>query len=86
MQVKVGTVAFLEAAGVGYLVGLDDDGHRVEALPEWSALADLRESARAGDAVHVHVQDWQVLSIDGAVHLPRDEAAIRRRRHSSTRR
>ena len=39
MHVKVGSVAFLRAAGSGYGIGLDDDGHRVEFLGEWRALA-----------------------------------------------
>ena len=41
MHVKVGSVAFLRAAGSGYGIGLDDDGHRVEFLGEWRALAEL---------------------------------------------
>jgi hypothetical protein len=37
--------AYLKAAGRGYLIGLDDDGHLVEALGERGVLAPPREPA-----------------------------------------
>ena len=45
MCIKLGSVAFLKAAGGGYGIGLSDDGHRVEFLGDWRALAELHEGA-----------------------------------------
>jgi hypothetical protein len=55
-------VAFLKAAGSGYGIGLSDQGHRVEFLADWRYLAELRPSLGAQDAVHVEVEEWQVLA------------------------
>ena len=39
MRIKLGSVAFLEHAGSGYGLGLDDGGHRIEFMEDWLALA-----------------------------------------------
>lgn len=41
MRVKLGSIAFLEAAGSGYGIGLDDDGHLIEFIGDWRALGEL---------------------------------------------
>ncbi len=64
MRVKLGSVAYLKAAGKGYLIGLDDDGHLVEALGEWSVLEPLRELLGGDEPVYLEVEDWQVLAVD----------------------
>ena len=64
MRVKLGSVAYLKAAGKGYLIGLDDEGHLVEALGEWSVLEPLRELLDGDEPVYLEVEDWQVLAVD----------------------
>jgi hypothetical protein len=41
MRPKLGSIAFLKAAGSGYGIGLDDDGHLIEFLGDWRQLRDL---------------------------------------------
>jgi len=69
VRVKLGSVAFLKAAGRGYLIGLDDDGHLVEALGDWGALAPLRELLDGAEPVYVDIEDWQVLAVDDELTL-----------------
>lgn len=38
VRVKVGSVAFLTAAGSGYGIGLDDAGRRIEFIGDWRDL------------------------------------------------
>jgi hypothetical protein len=64
VRVKLGSVAYLKAAGRGYLIGLDDNGHLVEALGEWSVLEPLRELLGGDEPAYLEVEDWQVLAID----------------------
>jgi len=53
-----GSVAYLDAADVGYGLGLDPDGHRVEFIGSWAVLAPLGDkrivlvgvAARRGEA------------------------------------
>lgn len=70
MRVKIGSVAFLKAAGSGYAIGLTDDGHRVEFLGDWSALAGLQERLDAGEATYVDIDDWQVIALDDDLRIP----------------
>ena len=64
MRVKLGAVAFLQSADKGYLIGLDDAGHVVEALGDWTVLEPLRELLDGDEPVYLEVEDWQVLAID----------------------
>jgi hypothetical protein len=78
MRVKVGSVAYLAAASSGYGFGLDVDGHRVEFLGDWRALAAL--SGPAGpEAIYVELENWQVLAVDGELRLPLNPAAMAER-------
>jgi hypothetical protein len=70
VRVKVGSVAFLKAAGSGYAIGLTDDGHRVEFLGDWSALAELQAQLDNGESVYVEVEDWQVIAQDDELCIP----------------
>jgi hypothetical protein len=79
MRVKVGSVAFLKAAGSGYGIGLTDDGHRVEFLGDWSALAAIRARLDEGEAIHVEVEGWQVLAVDDEMRLPLPREAMAER-------
>jgi hypothetical protein len=79
MRIKVGSVAFLKAAGSGFLVGLTDDGHRVEALGDWRALAPLRDRLEAPDPVYIDVDEWQVLAVDDELRLPLNREAMEER-------
>lgn len=63
---KLGSVAFLKAAGSGYGIGLDDGGHRVEFMGDWRMLSSLQD---APEPVYVEVEDWQVLAVDGELRL-----------------
>jgi hypothetical protein len=78
MRIKVGSVAFLAAAGSGYGIGLDADGHRVEFLGDWRTLAALPDPT-GPDPVHVELENWQVLAVDGQLRLPLNRAAMAER-------
>jgi len=79
IRVKVGSVAFLKAAGAGYLIGLDDDGHRIEAMGDWRMLAPLRDLLDGPEPVYVEVDSWQLIAVDDElrVDLSRDAMAER---------
>ena len=70
MRVKLGSVAFLKAAGGGYGVGLDDDGHLIEFLGDWRALEALAPAVSGPEAVYVDVEDWAVIAIDDQPRIP----------------
>jgi hypothetical protein len=79
MRVKVGSVAFLAAAGSGYGIGLDDDGHRIEFLGDWRELADLRPALGGPEPVYLEVDEWQVLAVDDELRLPLAKEAMAER-------
>jgi hypothetical protein len=79
MHVKVGSVAFLRAAGTGYGIGLTDDGHRVEFLADWRDLAKLETALDGPEPVYLDVEDWQLLAIDDELRLPLPAEAMRER-------
>jgi len=66
VRVKLGSVAFLKAAGGGYGIGLDDDGHLIEFLGDW------RELIPVAMAFHLPAADGRVDAV------PRHGAASRR--------
>jgi hypothetical protein len=76
VRVKVGSVAFLKAAGSGYGIGLSDDGHRVEFLGDWRDLAELQPALDRQDATYVDVEEWQVLAVDDELRLPLSHEAM----------
>jgi hypothetical protein len=78
MRIKVGSVAFLKAAGTGYGIGLDADGHRVEFIGDWRELADLPDPT-GPEPVHVELENWQVLAVDGELRLPLNREALAER-------
>lgn len=55
MRLKLGSVAFLTAAGSGYGIGVTEDGHRVEFLDDWQTLARLQPALANADQVYVDV-------------------------------
>jgi len=67
VRVKVGSVAFLKAAGSGYGIGLDNDGHLTEFLGDWRALAALRDTLDGPESCYLEVEDWAVIAIDDQV-------------------
>lgn len=71
-------MAFLAAAGSGYGFGLDTDGHRVEFIGDWRALAALPDPA-GPRPVYVEIEDWQVLAVDGDLRLPLSREAMAER-------
>jgi hypothetical protein len=73
MRVKLGSVGYLKAAGSGYGIGLDDDGHRVEFL------GDRRALALATPGEYLEVEDWQVLAVDDELRLPLSRLAMAER-------
>ena len=79
MRIKVGSVAFLTAAGSGYGIGLTVDGHRVEFLGDWRDLADLQPALDVSEPVYLEVEDWQVLAIDDQLRLPMTREAMAER-------
>ena len=70
VRIKLGSVAFLAAAGSGYGIGLDEDGHRVEFLGDWRALVPLQAGLEAQEPTYVDVEPWQVLAVDDELRLP----------------
>lgn len=70
MRIKLGSVAHIEAAGSGYGIGLDDDGHLVEFLGDWRALANLYEALTGPEPAYVELEDRQVLAVDDEIRLP----------------
>lgn len=79
MRVKLGSVAFLTAAGSGYGIGLSDDGRSVEFLGDWRSLADLQPALDGPDPVYIEVDDWQVLAVDDELKLPLTHEALEER-------
>jgi hypothetical protein len=79
VRVKVGSIAFLKAAGSGYLIGLDDAGHQVEGIGDWRALAPLQHLLGSGETVYVELESWQILAVDGEVRLPLSRDALAER-------
>ena len=69
----------MPAAGSGYLIGLDDEGHGIEALGDWRMLAPLRDALDGDEAVYVEVEEWQVLAVDDELRLPLNREAMRER-------
>lgn len=70
MRVKLGSVAFLKAAGGGYGIGLDDDGHLVEFLGDWRELDALQDALVGPEAVYLEVEVWAIIAIDDQVRIP----------------
>jgi hypothetical protein len=79
MRVKVGSVAFLKAAGSGYGIGLTDDGHRVEFLGDWRDLADLQTALAAPEPVYLEISDWQLVAVDDELRIPLTTEAMAER-------
>jgi len=42
VKVKLGSAAYVEAANIGYGIGLDEDGHVVEFEADWEKLGPPR--------------------------------------------
>jgi hypothetical protein len=78
MRIKVGSIAFLTSAGTGYGIGLDGDGHRVEFLGDWRALAALPDPG-GPEPVHLELENWQILAVDGELRLPLNREAMAER-------
>jgi hypothetical protein len=81
MRVKVGSVSFLRAAGSGYGIGLDDDGHLIEFLGDWRELAELGSVLGGPRPTYIEVDDWQVLAIDEELRLPLTPEGLVERAH-----
>lgn len=78
MRVKVGSVAFLTAAGSGYGIGLDDAGRRIEFIGEWRALSELKPHL-GGEPVYVEVESWQVIAVNEEVRIDLGRTAMAER-------
>ncbi|MBA3688383.1 MAG: hypothetical protein H0W81_06115 [Chloroflexi bacterium] len=78
LRVKVGSVAYLSAAGSGYEIGVDDTGRMIEFIGDWRSLADL-ESRLATEAVYVEVESWQVIAINEEIQLDLGRTAMTER-------
>lgn len=78
LRVKVGSVAFLTAAGSGYGIGLDDAGRRIEFLGDWRTLADL-EPRLGSEAVYIEVESWQIIAVNEEIQLDLGRQAMTER-------
>jgi hypothetical protein len=79
MRVKVGSVAYLQAAKSGYGMGLDSAGHRIEFVGTWPAFKRLRGALDGPEPVYLELDDWQVLAVDGEVQQPLSHAVMAER-------
>ena len=80
MRVMVASVAFLKAVGMGYGIGLNDQGDRIEFIGDWRSLLDLRAVIESTGQRHAAtVEEWQVLAVNGEVKLPLSKAALAER-------
>ena len=79
VRLKLGSVSQILDSGVGYLIGLDDAGHRLEALGTWAEVTSLQDARDRGEAVYLHLEPWQLLSVDGAIRPPPTLDALRER-------
>ena len=70
MRVKIGSVTYLKSANSGYGIGLDDDGHRVEFLADWTTLDERVRGLREYAPHYIEVEDWQVLAVDDELRTP----------------
>jgi len=68
VRVKVGSIAFLAAAGTGYGIGLDDTGRRIEFIGDWSALSTIQGRLQTG-ALSVEVETWQIIAVNEEIEL-----------------
>jgi hypothetical protein len=78
LRVKVGSVAFLTAAGSGYGIGLDDGGRRIEFIGDWRALAELG-ARMADEVVYIDLEGWQVIALNDEVRLDLGREAMAER-------
>jgi hypothetical protein len=78
LRVRVGSVAFLAAAGSGYGIGLDDAGRRIEFIGDWRALAEL-DARMANEVVYIDVEGWQVIAVNDEIRLDLGRQAMAER-------
>jgi hypothetical protein len=78
LRVKLGSVAFLAAAGSGYGIGLDAAGRRIEFIGDWRALAEL-EARLANEVVYIDVEGWQVIAVNEEIRLDLGRQAMAER-------
>jgi hypothetical protein len=78
MRVRLGSASYLTAAGAGYGIGLDEDGHRIEFVGDWRALEALGAELRH-DSVYVDVEGWQIVAVDDEATRVRVGGSIRMR-------
>ena len=76
MRIKAGSVPFLKAAGSGFGIGLSDDGHRVEFIGDWRALAELEPELGRRDPVYLELEEWQLIAVDDDFRLPLSRPAM----------
>jgi hypothetical protein len=76
VRVKLGSVAFLKAAGSGYGIGLDDNGHLIEFLGDWRELEALEDALVGPEPVYLEVEDWAIIAIDDQVRIPLTHAGM----------
>jgi hypothetical protein len=79
VRVKLGSVAYLKAAGSGYGIGLDYDGHLIEFLGDWRALDALQDALVGPEPVYLEVEDWAIIAVDDQVRIPLTHAGMAER-------
>lgn len=79
MFVRLGFAAYVDAVDVGYGVGSDPEGHRVEFTGPWADLERLQARLDAGERVELDVEDWQIVAVDGETRPGQTLAAMAER-------
>jgi hypothetical protein len=78
VRVKLGSASYLAAAGAGYGIGLDGDGHRIEFVGDWRALEALGAELHH-DSVYVDVEGWQIVAVDDEIRIDLGRQAMHER-------
>jgi hypothetical protein len=78
VRVKLGSASYLTAAGAGYGIGLDEDGHRIEFVGDWRAL-DALGAELQHDSVYVDVEGWQIVAVDDEIRIDLGRQAMHER-------
>jgi hypothetical protein len=80
MKVMVARTAYIRSAGIGYTIGLNQAGDRIEFMGDWRTLSEL--GAHVSAETHpqpADVEEWQILAVNGELRLPLPSEAMAER-------
>jgi hypothetical protein len=80
MKVMVARTAYIWSAGVGYGIGLNEAGDRIEFMGDWRVMSELGiQIAAAKHPQPADVDDWQIVAANGEPRLPLAREAMTER-------